>query len=143
MFIADYLKRKMPSLFGKGKQKKRLIANLTQHYREIAKESGVSLGDFPDPRRMQEKLKAIDFSKFTKIDQRKLDILEVILSDEIPRLLQMIPEEVAVAADAALEQVGPEASPFAVMKVGGATEMSVYQTQWLVPPQTEEYIADF
>jgi hypothetical protein len=142
-YIIDYLKRKMPSMFGKGKEKEKLIANLTTHYQEIAKERSISLGDFPDPRMMQEKLTQVDFSKFAKVDKKKLDTLELMLSNEIPKLLALIPEEVAGVSDATLEQVGPEASPFAVMKVGGATELSVYQTQWLVPPNPEEYKADF
>jgi GTP-binding protein EngB required for normal cell division len=142
-YIIDYLKRKMPSMFGKGKEKEKLIANLTTHYQEIAKERSISLGDFPDPRMMQEKLTQVDFSKFAKVDKKKLDTLELMLSNEIPKLLALIPEEVAAVSDATLEQVGPEASPFAVMKVGGATELSVYQTQWLVPPNPEEYKADF
>lgn len=142
-YILDYLKKKMPSMFGKGKEKEKLIANLTQHYQDVAKERNLPLGDFPDPRMMQEKLSVMDFAKFKKIDQKKMDALEMMLSNEIPRLLQLIPEEVAAAADATLEQVGPEASPFAVMKVGGATETSVYQNQWLVPPNPEEYRAEF
>jgi len=85
----------------------------------------------------------VDFSKFAKVDKKKLDALDLMLSNEIPKLLQLIPEEVAATSDTTMNQVGPEASPFAVMKVGGATETSVYQTQWLVPPNPEEYKADF
>ncbi|CAK0872706.1 unnamed protein product, partial [Prorocentrum cordatum] len=142
-YIIDYLKRKMPTMFGKSKEKEKLIANLTQHYQEIAKERGLPLGDFPDPRMMQEKLASVDFSKFAKVDKRKIDTLDLMLSHEIPKLLQLIPEEVSQVSDAVLNQVGPEASPFAVMKVNGQTETSVYQTQWLVPPNPEEYKADF
>jgi GTP-binding protein EngB required for normal cell division len=142
-FITDYLKRKMPSMFGKGKEKEKLIQNLTQHYQEIAKERGIALGDFPDPRVMQEKLASVDFSKFSKIDKKKMDALETMLESEIPRLLQLVPEEVASSNDATLNQVGPQASPFAVMKVGGATETSVYQTQWFVPPDPEDYRSEF
>merc|ERR1719291_779681 len=104
-FVLDYLVRKMPSMFGKSKEKEKLIANLTTHYQEIAKERAISLGDFPDPRMMQEKLTQVDFSKFAKVDKRKLDTLELMLSNEIPKLLALIPEEVAAVSDATLEQV--------------------------------------
>merc|ERR1719159_2286429 len=72
-----------------------------------------------------------------------MDSLEAMLSAEIPKLLAMIPDEIAAQDDTKLDMVGPEASPFAVMKVGGATETSVYQSQWLVPPNPEEYRSEF
>merc|ERR1712060_122607 len=36
-----------------------------------------------------------------------------------------------------------EASPFTVVRNGGALETSAYQSQWLVPPDVEEYRAAF
>jgi GTPase SAR1 family protein len=142
-FILEHLKKKMPAMFGKGTEQQKLIANLTQVYQDVAKERNLPLGDFPDPRMMQEKLAPLDFSKFSKTDNKKMDALEAMLSAEVPKLLAMIPDEVAVQDDAKLTMVGPEASPFAVMKVGGATETSVYQSQWLVPPNPEDYRAEF
>merc|ERR1711957_1037591 len=68
-YILDYLKRKMPTMFGKEKEKTRLLANLTEVYRDIAKEHKLALGDFPDPTIMAQKLQSYDFSKFSKLDQ--------------------------------------------------------------------------
>jgi len=101
------------------------------------------MGDFPDPRMMQEKLAGTDFSKFKKIDPKKMATLESMLSLDIPRLLELIPTEQANAMDAELTQVGSSASPFAVMKVGGATESTVYQSAWLVPPDPAECLEEF
>jgi EH domain-containing protein 1 len=142
-YILEHLKKKMPSMFGKGKEQQKLIANLTNVYQDVAKERNLPLGDFPDPRMMQEKLAPLDFSKFVKVDNKKMDSLEAMLSAEIPKLLSMVPDEVAAQDEAKLTNIGPEASPFAVMKVGGATETSVYQSQWLVPPNPEDYRAEF
>jgi len=103
------------------------------------------LGDFPDPSMMQAKLRTYDFSKFNKVDKKKMEILESMLSNDIPKLLQLVPEEVERLAEEAEGSisVGPKMSPFAVMKVGGATETSVYQSQWLVAPDPEDYRAEF
>merc|ERR1740120_38351 len=55
----------------------------------------------------------------------------------------MLPMEMAKLDTAELQQVGDQASPFAVMKVGGATETSVYVGQWLTRPNVEEFRAAF
>lgn len=142
-YLIAHLKSKMPSMLGKEKKQKELIANLTQVYQEIAKEKGVALGDFPDPRMMQEKLATMNFTNFHKIDKRKMDELENMLCLDVPKLLQMIPSEAEQMTTAEITQVGNQASPFAVMKVGGQTEASVFATQWLVAPNVDEYRADF
>eukprot|EP00929_Paragymnodinium_shiwhaense_P032887 TRINITY_DN18171_c0_g1_i1.p1 TRINITY_DN18171_c0_g1~~TRINITY_DN18171_c0_g1_i1.p1 ORF type:complete len:530 (-),score=134.60 TRINITY_DN18171_c0_g1_i1:165-1754(-) len=141
--LIDHLKRKMPSMFGRDKEQRKLIANLPSVYKDIAKEKNLPLGDFPCPTDMQEKLSQCDFTKFNKLDKKKMEALEHMLTVEIPRLLQAIPDESNSMESANLSGLGPEASPFAVMKIGGATESTIYQSQWLVAPDTSEYAADF
>mmetsp|Transcript_41099 Transcript_41099/g.106286 ORF Transcript_41099/g.106286 Transcript_41099/m.106286 type:complete len:537 (-) Transcript_41099:66-1676(-) len=144
-FLMDHLKRKMPSLMGKAKEQQKLIANLTAIYQDIAKEKGLALGDFPDPRMMQEKFSVpgTDFNKFTKLNKLKMEALEHMLSDDVPRLLTMIPKEADAETAVDLQQVGSQASPFAVMKIGGATENTTNQGHWFKPPDVEEYRAEF
>lgn len=142
-YICETLGRKMPSMMGKEKAKNKLIENLTDIYQEIAKEKNLPLGDFPDPRIMKEKLQTQDFSKFKKLDKKKMEALEDMLSRDVPNLLQIIPSEQDATSDAAVVQIGGEPTPFAVMKIGGATEASVYQSQWLVPPDPEAVRAEF
>merc|ERR1739844_142800 len=48
-YILDHLKRKIPSMWGKGKEQNKLLANLPAIFQEIAKEKNLSLGDFPNP----------------------------------------------------------------------------------------------
>merc|ERR1712039_436864 len=45
-YILDHLKKKMPSMFGKKKEKRKLLSSLPAVYAEIAKERNVTLGDF-------------------------------------------------------------------------------------------------
>jgi len=132
------------TLCGKMQRQQRLIVELPKIFREIAHEENLTLGDFPDPAYMQEQLKKMDFSKFARIDKRKMEVLDSMLSQDIPKLLQLIPQETAGITPTDLTQAGPNASPFAVMKSSGTVETSTYNhSHWLVPPDVEEYRADF
>lgn len=142
-YLIDHLKKNMPSMMGKDKAKQKMISNITTIYQEIAKERNLALGDFPDPRLVQEKLQTMDFAKFKPYDKKKMDALDAMLSIDVPKLLQLIPEEASQKEEANLTQMGGDPSPFAVMKVGGQTESTVYQSQWLVAPDPEEYRSEF
>jgi len=39
-------------------------------FQEIAKEKNLPLGDFPDPKILQEKLAAVDFASLPKVDKK-------------------------------------------------------------------------
>jgi len=142
-FLLNHLRNKMPSFMGKSKEQKKLIDNLTNVYGEIAKERGLAMGDFPDPTMMREKLEKMDFTKFPKLDKKKMDNLEAMIHQELPQLLKMTSEEAAAAQAAEVAQLSVGASPFAVMKVDGQSEQSVYQNQWLVFPTVEDYAQEF
>merc|ERR1719210_3306142 len=133
------------SMYGKMQKQERLVANLPQVFQEIAKEENLPIGDFPEPSVMQEKLIKLDFSKFARVDKKKMEVLDSMLSEDIPKLLQMLPNEAASIEPTALNviQAASPSSPFAVVKHGGTMETSAYQSQWLVPPDVEEYRADF
>eukprot|EP00442_Polarella_glacialis_P054153 CAMPEP_0115140116 /NCGR_PEP_ID=MMETSP0227-20121206/58728_1 /TAXON_ID=89957 /ORGANISM="Polarella glacialis, Strain CCMP 1383" /LENGTH=332 /DNA_ID=CAMNT_0002548181 /DNA_START=141 /DNA_END=1137 /DNA_ORIENTATION=+ len=112
---------------------------------EISVVKGLPLGDFPDPRMMQKLLSTMDFSTFKPLNADNMKELDNLLSVDLPKLLQLIPEEqsrLGVSA-AAVSQVAGAASPFAVMKENGNTEQSVYQGQWMVAPNVDEYKAEF
>ena len=72
-FLLNHLRNKMPAFMGKSKEQKRLIDNLATVYGEIAKEKNLSMGDFPDPSLMKEKLEKMDFTKFPKLDKKKME----------------------------------------------------------------------
>jgi GTP-binding protein EngB required for normal cell division len=143
MFVLDHLKRKLP-LIGKGKAQTHLIDKLESIFEDVSRERNIPLGDFPDVRVMKEKLATMDFSKFPKLDPKAINILDNMLNKDIPKLLAMMPAELDIASDERpLAIVGQEASPFAVMKVGGATETSIFQSQWFVPPNVDDYRQQF
>merc|ERR1711933_275306 len=128
-------------MFGKDKSKDKLIQNIQTIYMEISKEKGLPLGDFPDPRMMQEKLPSYDFKKFKALDKKKMAALEDMLTVDVPRLLKLAPDE--ETQDAQLDQVSSTPSPFAVMKTGGQTENSAFNSEWYIAPDPAEYKQEF
>merc|ERR1712008_217868 len=87
----------------------------------------------------------MDFSTFQPLDPQKLNDLDDLLQTELPRLLKQIPDEqlrMGVVA-APVAQVTGRPSPFAVMKIGGASEQSVYKSRWHSPPVVADHVADF
>jgi hypothetical protein len=143
--LLDHLYSQMPTFFGHAKEQERMIANLTSIYHEIARDKNLPLGDFPDPAMMQQLLTPMDFSTFKPMDPAKCKAVDELLFNDLPKLLQLIPDEQnrAGVQAATVAQVGGAPSPFAVLKVGGADEHSVFQAQWLVAPNASEYEAEF
>jgi len=145
--LLNHLRKQMPAMFGKQKEQNRLIDNLPAIYSDVAKKYNVPLGDFPHPEVMQNKLREYDFSKFQKLDKVKMEKLEVFLTQDIPNLLKLIPEEQERINDAipnkAMPFVSTNPSPFAVMKTGGQTETTAYRSEWIRRPDVGQYEAEF
>lgn len=94
---------------------------------------------------MQDRLRSMDFTTFKPMDPARVEAVDELLFTDLPKLLQLIPEEQARSGlqCAAVPQVGGAPSPFAVLKVGGVDEKSVFQTQWLVAPDSSDYESTF
>lgn len=88
----------MPSMFGKDNKKKDLIKALGETYASLQKEHQISPGDFPNLKRMQEQLQHHDFTKFHAMKPKLIETVDKMLSNDIARLMQMIPLEEAVSA---------------------------------------------
>ncbi|CAK0872982.1 unnamed protein product [Prorocentrum cordatum] len=144
-FLQDHLYSNMPTFFGHAQEKERMLRSLPSIYQQIATQRGLPLGDFPDPRTMQQILQPADWSAFRPLNPEMLELLETLLNVDLPELLQLIPEEQSRTGVnvAAVPQVAGQASPFAVMKVGGASEQSAYAKYYTVPPKTADYKAEF
>ena len=91
--IISELKSDMPRVFGKDGKKKELIQNLDAIYKKISSREKISMGDFPNKEKMQERLKTYDFSKFNGLSQRLIDNVDLMLN-EISKLSSEIPTEV-------------------------------------------------
>lgn len=92
-YIISYLKKEMPSLFGKEKKKEELIAHLPEIYQILQREHHISPGDFPNVIKMQEQLQHYDFSKFPSLKVKLIESVDRMLSTKISSLMNMIREE--------------------------------------------------
>jgi len=143
--LSEHLKKKLPTHFGKDREKKKLLADLSTVFEEVADKTGLALGDFPDEVFMKEKLANYDWGRFKKTEKTHLQWVDTALNIDFPKLLVMIPDESDEFThnEGVMGAVGSMPSPFAVIKVGGATEATVFRSTWLVAPDPEDYREEF
>ncbi|CEM32347.1 unnamed protein product [Vitrella brassicaformis CCMP3155] len=146
-YLLSYLRKQMPSVFGKQQKQKQLIQNLDGVYRALAQEHSLPLGDFPPIQLVQDKLAQFDFSKLPKLDHKRIELLDEMLSHQIPNLMKLIPAEERQTEEALPESVmhAAEPSPFQILKQQGGPAAPGYELdRWLrTPPNTGEFEADF
>lgn len=92
-YIISSLRKDMPSMFGKDSKKKELVKNLGEIYTQIQREHQISPGDFPDLKKMQTELMNHDFSKFSPLKPKLLEIVDHMLANDIAKLMDQIPME--------------------------------------------------
>lgn len=92
--IASHLRSKAPpSFFGKGgsSQLRDLAENLPEHFEEVRKLRGLSLGDMPDIDKFRERLEALeDVSMLPQWDRSLVDNLDATVNSEMPKLMAAV-----------------------------------------------------
>eukprot|EP00397_Hematodinium_sp_SG-2012_P015691 GEMP01015985.1.p1 GENE.GEMP01015985.1~~GEMP01015985.1.p1 ORF type:complete len:530 (+),score=95.83 GEMP01015985.1:214-1803(+) len=142
--ILNYMRSEMPSMFGRETKQKKLLNRLPEIFKIVSAEHGIPMGDFPDPAFYQQKLESLDFTKIPKLSERKLTKLKEMLEVDIPRLLKMLPQELAADKAAEVPFMGANPSPFAVNKCGGENENTYRRGGWMnKPPNTELHEEEF
>ncbi|XP_002736717.1 EH domain-containing protein 1-like [Saccoglossus kowalevskii] len=141
-YIISHLRKEMPSMFGKDSKKKELIANLGEIYRKLQREHQISAGDFPPLHRMQDLLKEHDFSKFNQLKPKLIDRVDHMLSNDMTRLMQMIPTEEAVSSKEPAVRGGAfinDITPFGAGYGEGADFGKNEHEEWIVSRDIEKY----
>lgn len=92
-FIIGHLKNEMPTLFGKVNKQSQLIRDLKGVFDKIQRHFCLAPGDFPSVEKFQETLKLFNFSKFPRLSQRQIGLVNQALTKDLPELLQKIPTE--------------------------------------------------
>jgi GTPase SAR1 family protein len=92
-YIIGHLKSQMPSLMGKEKKQQKLIADLPNVFRTILKKYNLAPGDFPDITSFSAKLQDTKFAEFSTLSQKQIDALDIVLNNDIPRLMEQLPSE--------------------------------------------------
>uniref|UniRef100_A0A8C6U0G5 EH domain containing 4 n=1 Tax=Neogobius melanostomus TaxID=47308 RepID=A0A8C6U0G5_9GOBI len=99
-YIISYLKKEMPTLFGREKKKEELILRLPEIYAILQREHHISPGDFPNVAKMQDQLQHYDFSKFPSMKIKLIESVDKMLTTKIAVLMAMIQEEESKAPPA-------------------------------------------
>jgi len=149
-YIISSLKKDMPAMFGKEAKKKELIKNLDALYAQLQREHKINAGDFPDLEKMKKDLVHQDFSKFRGFDKSLLDKCDKMLSEDIPKIMQMIPQEEATqrtqdsdkVKGGAFDEVMSRATPF-MYKGGEGANAGIGEMEWVVAKDQLQYDAIF
>ncbi|CDS40913.1 Receptor Mediated Endocytosis family member [Echinococcus multilocularis] len=141
-YIVSELRRQMPALIGKETKKKELIANLPAIYENLSRTHHISIGDFPSIDRMRELLAAQDFKSFSNLQPKLIAGVEKMLSVDIAKLMQMIPQEQKVGSEAFRPQVeGGAFDNFETPFGFGASEginRGKFESTWVVELEVPE-----
>ncbi|XP_065353382.1 EH domain-containing protein 3 [Cloeon dipterum] len=136
-YIISTLKNDMPSVFGKDGKKKELIKNLGSVYEQIQRQHNISMGDFPELKKMQDLLQNQDFTKFHSLRPALLETVDKMLAQDIAPLMSLITKEEAenpiepVLKGGAFVNVDDKESPFGYKKGEGIDE-GAGDHEWVV-----------
>lgn len=146
-FIISHLKEQMPMLMGKEKKQKEMIAGLDGVFRTVMKRYNLAPGDFPDLADMRSKLAEMDFTKFSTLRMKLIEELEVVLSVDIPRLMEALPRSLdsyggsdQVIAKPALVYDLPSTVDWGSDDVNPFGEAGTGEREWALSDQVPRYL---
>jgi len=145
--IISYLHDNMPSMFGKDKQKAKLINNLQNIYNELSQKHGISPGDFPDIKLMEERLKQADWNKFVGLKTSLLQKVDQMLARDVPPLMKKIQadeaEKTSLLDNEPAIKGGAMANlkdnPFGAGGYGEGAMEGVDEAEWIVQKDKPKY----
>ncbi|CAD5119893.1 DgyrCDS8474 [Dimorphilus gyrociliatus] len=146
-YIIAYLKREMPRFLGKEKKKRELIKKLGDIFNKIQHQKTIPHGDLPDIDRFRRNLQFQDFTKFKLLKEKLIDDTEYMLSNDISKLMKLIPHEEkkykkseASVKGGAFENV--KGSPFNI-GYGEGVDKGRGTGSWIVENKKPEYMKLF
>jgi len=114
LFIVEHLRAQF-GWTGKEKTMKKLLNNMGAEFKKISEKHGLTLSDFPNPKRFASIVKNHDLAKMSKVKKEYLEKINTCLHSEVPRLMKLLPNESTAAAAS-----GEGYNPFANNEVADA-----------------------
>lgn len=127
--LISHLKSQMP-VVGKDNKKKELIKKLDEVYVKLQDEHNIPAADFPNVDMMRVKLKKYDFSKFSPYNKEMLNKVDRMISEDVPRIMSLIPEEEIQKRTSGLIQGGVFEK--VEMPFGEGMDAGKGETEWIV-----------
>ncbi|KAJ0394514.1 hypothetical protein P43SY_008093 [Pythium insidiosum] len=118
-YLIGHLRDKMPSMVGKERKQKELIANMAEVFREVQRKFNLPPGDFPNLDEFSRKCSDRKFQKFHSLNVRGIQEIDELLAKDIPKLMALLPKRGNATAatnpsdDAAVAWTSAGSNPFA------------------------------
>ena len=112
--IADELSSSLP-VIRREAAKKNLLKGLEEVIQRVENRHGHCTGDLPPIEKLRETLSRADWSKFRTVDKRQLVKLDRLLTEEMAKLVAMLPSEMSAMGQAVLNgpiEASQAATPF-------------------------------
>ena len=137
--IINYLKKQMP-MIGKDSKKEALLRKLDKVFLAVENEHKIPRADFPDLETMRRNLVNHDFSKFNSYDQKLVDKVDNMLTEAIPKLMNMIPQEDATKTKEGTSRVSSVgAFSKAALPGGSGFSEGIGEPVWIVAKDKPKY----
>jgi EH domain-containing protein 1 len=88
MILAGSLRKQMPAMFGGEEKQRKLLGRLEKEFEKCQLEFQLPRGDLPNPDRYRSMLVNFDLNKFPKLDKKNVDILDAVLSQDLPAIMR-------------------------------------------------------
>ena len=88
--VLGHLRSRMPYLWGANHTQTMLIQKLDEVYEEVRRTYQLSDGDFPRLEEFRARLQLEDFYSFPKTDRKTLQVLQTILTEDIPYIISQL-----------------------------------------------------
>merc|ERR1712154_723352 len=89
--IIEHLRKQFGWFGNKDKKQGKLLNNLRNEFKEIAKTEHLNLNDFPNPEKFKSLVQKHDISKFPKFKEKWRAQFDRVLTQEIPALMKALP----------------------------------------------------
>ena len=86
MILAGSLRKQMPAMFGHEEKQRKLLGRLEKEFEKCQLEYQLPRGDLPNADRYRQMLTNFDLNKFPKLDKKHVDILDAVLSQDLPAI---------------------------------------------------------
>eukprot|EP00301_Raphidiophrys_heterophryoidea_P002637 c1122_g1_i2.p1 GENE.c1122_g1_i2~~c1122_g1_i2.p1 ORF type:complete len:312 (-),score=95.09 c1122_g1_i2:334-1269(-) len=129
--IISHLSESMPAMFGKKKKAEELIENLDAVFAAVQRKHQLPVGDFPNLEDFREKLKGVDFTRLKQINQKKLKMIDDLLTRDVPLLINTLGEEAK----------GKVANPFDNVQEG-LFQVVESENEWAIPQSIKDEVSE-
>ncbi len=108
--LIDHLRQELP-MFGKEAKQKKMAETIQTYIDFMMKKHGIAAGDFPEPDKIRQFLASYNLAEFPELNPRLIDVVDIALTKDIPKLMDIIQKKELKSANE-IPEVIQCANPF-------------------------------